>query len=429
MEKEFLNSVYKRLNNMEWTSLKEDIRNRDVYIWGADEKGKTFSAIFESHGIKICGFLDSNPKIQCDNVLPPQKIIYQGSREKNYVIVSMLLRYCDSVLEQLRDNGFEEKDYFYPCNEWSFLGYEWSFKNIDEYEKLLKYGKQLAESLEENNFYFLLTGGHIGDSILALSFLYAVRKKMRLKSLTVITSEKYEGLVKLYPDDVDKIICMDENQLEALRVYSKSETKEHYNIIGADWKFMSKERKVPYPIAQVLYKTKHLGLDYDVKSKYIKGFGWTDTRFRNYIDTTGIEEGKSIILIPYAQSAGMLPVSFWEELAIQLSAKYSVYTNVGPGESAIKGTTPLFIPFEYVVDTIKYAGKAISIRCGLTDLIALGQCDCMVLYSVKNQMEENYSRVTSLYVNGEESILLKNAKYIAHNQKNADVIKEIMEAL
>lgn len=429
MEQEFLNSVYDRLHNLDWKKLKEEIGEREVYIWGADHKGENVKCIFESHGVTVKGFLDSKIRREQGDVLEPAEIISRASNKKYYIVVSMLLKYRAEVLNYLEKNSFSGRDFFYPANEWRYLANEWMYGNIHMYEDAVLQGKKIADKFCREKFYFLLAGGHIGDLIIALSFLYAFKQNMRLKDVSVITMKKHEGLALLYKEDFNNLIILEDKEIEALRVYTNSNWKEHYNIIGANWNFMPIDREVPFPIAQIMYKCKTLGLSYSVKSKYINGVGFENERFKEYIKDSGIEENKAVILIPYAQSARMLPIPFWERLAEKLSKRYQVFTNTGSGEMAIKGTEPLFIPFEYVVDVVKYAGKAISIRCGLTDILALGKCDCMVLYAVQNETDLNYAKVNSLYINGEESILFQKAVFINPDQISEELLEGICQKI
>lgn len=428
MEREFLSFVYDRLENMDWASLKQEIGNRSVYIWGADEKGENIQKICKRHGIEINGFLDSNKDIQSEWIVSPARILNEGA-ENCYVIVSMLLKYRKQILSDFEENNFGKTDFFYPCDEWKYLETEWKYSTNEEYLENVRYGKKVFDGLDKEKFYFLLAGGHIGDLILGLSFLYAIKKKMRLKRLYVISNQRYKGLASLYKEDIEEIIILGDDDIEALRAYVCSDLKNTYNIIGAGWEFVPIERSVPFPIAQVMYKCRHLGLDYDVKSKYINSHTETDRGFQDYIEKTNIRKHESVILIPYAQTATTLPVCFWENLASRLSEQYSVYTNIGSNEEPIKGTEPIYIPFEYVVKTINYAGGAVSVRCGLTDVLALGKCNCVVLYAIYNQIDLNYADVNSLYINGKESILYKKAIYIDGNKIDNTVVENILDKL
>lgn len=427
MEQEFLNSIYHRMKAINWEEMKRIIGKRDVYIWGADNKGKQISNVIEEQGITIKKFLDSDINKQCDNVISPKEIIKKENKNKVFIFISMLMKYKRDILKQLKEADFNENDYFYPCNEWSFLNYEWKYSSVNLYLKSLERGKKVAEKLSVCQFYFLLSGGHIGDLIIALSLLHQLKIKLRTNHISVITEKKYKGLALLYKDEFDELLIFEHEDIEALRLYSNSYTKTHYNIVGADWLFVSIDKRVPFPVAQTMFKCRHLGLDYNAPSKYIDVSYENDKDFKKYIDGTGIEKDNSIILIPYAQSATMLSVEFWEGLVRKLSNKYKIFTNVVNNECAIKGTIPIFIPFEYLVDCVNYAGKAISIRCGVTDVLALGNCDCTVLYAWENEIDFNYAKVTSQYINGKESILYKKAIFINCLQWNSLDLEKVCE--
>ena len=69
----------------------------------------------------------------------------------------------------------------------------------------------------------------------------------------------------------------------------------------------------------------------------------------------------------------MLSMQNWEELVKVLSNQgLKLFTNVkDDSELPIKGTLPIVVPLKYIITLVDYAGSAISIRCGLTDLLAV----------------------------------------------------------
>lgn len=431
MDELFFQNVLNRIKDIDEQLLKEKIGNRLVYIWGADYKGEQLAECLTERGIYISGFLDSgildkNGKI---NVHHPSEIISKGSNDKYFVFVSMLLKHKNFVHEFFEENLYTRNDYFFPADEWSFVRNIWNITHSEELIQRQEQGKRIMNSLDNNKFYFFLYGGHIGDEIIALSWIYTLKKEKKIFDITVITSENYAGLARLYKDDINDILIWDKNELENTYLYLKNQKDTQYNIVGYDWSFIPKERMVPYPIAQIMFKTKHLGINYFAKSKYIKGYGFEDINVKRILSANKIKQGKSIILVPYAQSACMLPIEFWEELVKYLSLQYEVYTNVVGKEQPVAGTKPVYIPLEYVIDVVNYAGTAISIRCGLTDVLALGKCNCQVLYYIKNDVEENYANVNRLYINGEESILNRNAYYVYKDFDTKYEVKKSLEYL
>lgn len=98
--------------------------------------------------------------------------------------------------------------------------------------------------------------------------------------------------------------------------------------------------------------------------------------------------GKTIVLAPY--STGLKgyspPNSFWTTIAEKLiESGYSVCTNCGKDEVAIKGTCPLFVPYKKIVPFLELAGGFVGIRSGLCDIIAGTKCKKIVVHLYKAQ--------------------------------------------
>lgn len=430
MQDKFCFFYKKRIENMDFELLKSRINNRKVYIWGADHKGIWLRDVLIQNNVSVEGFIDRSVKNVHDaQVKNPTDIIYKGSADKYFVIVSMFLKHEKEVTEFFLINEYSHKDYYYPYKDWNFV-YGSINKRFD-YLADTRYqrGKELSNSLEDDKFYFLLFGGHIGDEILALSWLKAFKEQHYIKEIIVITSSLYSQLTRLYPDECQKVEVWSNENLDALRIYSISGSSTKYNLVGANWIWFPLEYQIPFPMNQTVYKTMHLGLPNNVKSEYFNTIPDREL-FNKIVAENGIVEGKSVLLIPYSKSAKNLPLSFWEKLAKKLSENYVVFTNVGKNETAIKGTKPLFIPLDMVAAVVNFGGYAVSTRCGISDILALGMCEnAFILYYLWNDIEVNYSKIDRLYVNGEESILYKNAISIRPSDNEVDVIRLIESKL
>lgn len=434
MTDSFFQFVLQRVNSLSNDTLQEMLAGRRIYVWGADYKGVAVAECLVKKGFQIEGFLDSKLTDNPMNLplLLPENIVYSGGSNKHFIIVSMLLLHKRDILDCLESNAFYKNDYYYPALEMEFCQKSRGGYSEEQLYNLLKAGQEIAESLNPREFYFLLWGGHIGDEVIALSWLWALKAEKHIPSITIITSEKYAGLARLYKEDVDNIITMSNKELTALAFSARNDSKNemlYYNIVGYEWNFISIERQTPIPLTLLMYKVSHLGLPYDTKSKYIEGYGDKNKYVKEIIQKYAIKKGKSVILIPYAKSACMLPQDLWIELASELKDEYKVYTNVAEDEYPIAGTHPIHIPLEYMVDVARYAGYTISIRCGLADVLALGKCNCQVLYYIKNQMQKRYANVNRLYVNGKESCLYQNAVYIKRDYDKKAIVNQIKQRL
>lgn len=426
MQEEFTLFFKNRMRNLNFESLKRKIHFRDVYLWGADRKGKWFAEIFAQNGIEICGFLDraagENKK---EGVRHPEEVIKKENKKTSFIIITMMLKHQKEVCDFLKENDFiEMEDYYYPYKDWDFAFHDITKREWIKKGELFITGKHLADTLDPCDLYFLLWGGHIGDEALALSWLYAFKENHFIRRITIITSQPYAQLAELYAEDIDEIWVWEKEPLEALRIYSMSNDREHYNILGANWIWFPREYKIPFPMNQIIYKTMHLGLPYDTKSKYFqisKG-----AAFEEFIACNRIRQRKSVLLIPHAKSVRTLPQKVWKLLAMKLSTDYTVYTNVNKEEKAVSGTIPLDIPLKLIAPIVDYMGCAISARCGIADVLALGKCEgTYVVYWNVNEQEENYSKTNQLYVNGKESILYKNAIMIP-NEFDEDFITDMI---
>lgn len=96
----------------------------------------------------------------------------------------------------------------------------------------------------------------------------------------------------------------------------------------------------------------------------------------------GLPEGRTVVLAPYANSSIMLPMVFWQALAEILQAVgWTAVTNVTPGSSEIiPGTIPIGISLGEALPFAGIAGRVISARSGLCDLLSAIEEKLTVIY-------------------------------------------------
>lgn len=100
-----------------------------------------------------------------------------------------------------------------------------------------------------------------------------------------------------------------------------------------------------------------------------------------FANHSGIPQGRSVILSPYAKSVVALPHRFWERVARDCAASgFSVYTNVAGDEQALRGTQPLRLPLPQLIRAAEYAGAFIGLRSGLCDLLYSADCRKVVVF-------------------------------------------------
>lgn len=96
-----------------------DIRNRNVYIWGAGKGGCVVEEVLSALGVTVSGFVDKNSDAIKKYLNYPVKNFTDVSPEKDYLVIS-LMSHDDSIYEQLAmDEKWKEsrKSWFYPFEE------------------------------------------------------------------------------------------------------------------------------------------------------------------------------------------------------------------------------------------------------------------------------------------------------------------------
>lgn len=259
---------------------------------------------------------------------------------------------------------------------------------------------------------YYIVWGHIGEAVYALSLLPELNR-IKGKRINIITFSPYSQIAELYKDQYKDIIILSSRKVNFIKEYARSNVIMHHNYIGSGWEWEANALYADVSdvyVPGLNYKIKDLKIPYSTKHSLITSpVDKNEEIFMDLVKKYEVLEKKSVLLIPYAQSAKQLDASFWEKVATILNNNgYKVYTNIkDESENVIKGTQGVVIPLRYVNTFIEYAGSAISIRCGLTDLIAVSHNDVEVLYRVENMEDDFMAKIWSFKL-GKENVLYKN---------------------
>ena len=91
--------------------------------------------------------------------------------------------------------------------------------------------------------------------------------------------------------------------------------------------------------------------------------------------SSGMIEGRTVVLAPYAKSVFSLQPSFWITLSKELKKYgYTVCTNVAGEEKPIFGTSAVHIPFNLSVAFLEKAGATVGLRSGFQDVTSTAKC-------------------------------------------------------
>lgn len=115
----------------------------------------------------------------------------------------------------------------------------------------------------------------------------------------------------------------------------------------------------------------------------------------------GLIPGKTVILVTSANSGQNLPISFWNDLVIQLKLNdWSVCQNMIGSKFFIENATPIEFSLAEAIPMAEFAGSVVSIRNGFCDLISTAKCKTTVLYVKQNWYSGTFFSGTSLKLMG-----------------------------
>ncbi len=101
---------------IDFAMLKQAVKDRKLWIWGANAYGRMWKDIFESQGLKVAGFIDSNkPADALEDVFAKEEI--EWNPQTDYIYVSMRVFY-KTVVDFLLSRDLQKgRDYYYLQEE------------------------------------------------------------------------------------------------------------------------------------------------------------------------------------------------------------------------------------------------------------------------------------------------------------------------
>ena len=243
--------------------------------------------------------------------------------------------------------------------------------------------------MEKDTLYILCPAG-IGDTLYVAAYAKAAKEYyVNIKKVCLITKQNH-ACVGSFFKGVDEVIASDQ-LVEWLDLYSISTNTwylENY-IYGHFKKNLCQTFDMEYTenknnLISDYYKRFTLRLPteskLDVFHYNLKG-----------IEKISILKNKQfIILMPYANTAKMVTMDFWEKCAdFFLKKHYVVFTNVkDETEPEITGTLPVSENIYNMVGICSLAKLVISIRNGMCDVLSMGKAPLIVLDTEKEFYEK-----------------------------------------
>lgn len=256
-------------------------------------------------------------------------------------------------------------------------------------KRILKFtrGKKLYLDLMKEHKFIAVFNNHIGEVVFTSAYMEAFKKKHGINHLTAVTKKSLSGILPLYKHVYDDVVVLDNDSIGNLAFYLNDKDHIKYHAINSIWDNRSTRTKFDRILSsqeiEPCYKmgafyTEYMGLD--LSSPVDHPVPLNKSNYEKEYDFTA---GKAVLLIPEARSCKMLPSEFWNELSDRIADKgYKVFVNAGGDKTKVKGTR-VFLNLCEMPSFVNACGKAISIQCGLSDLLVEAGCDCDVLIAEK----------------------------------------------
>lgn len=364
-----------------------------ILFFGANKSSIEMNQYLREQGFCPECFIDNSKKkqgsfIEGMKVVSPEAALSVYDPNARILIAS---EYHKQMCEQLQQMGYEkEREVFVADTIYSF--YDLSEKAMKSYLSSAELGKEVylrlvreyGASKASDTVLFECPYAGTGDAYLigALLRVYMERHPISSYVITVV-SKSCERIIRMF--GFDRMVTLRQEESDGLVAFLRM-MRGH----------------IPYLILNDNYQTRimhrrlrgYKGIDFRHMFQYAV-FRLEDPvelilperlleeeKLRTIMEKYGMIEGKTVILSPYANTIANLPDAIWEQIVLKYQKKgYVVFTNsAGEQEPAIRGTKPVFLPYDQMVPILEKAGTFIGMRSGLCDIIAAAKCKKIILY-------------------------------------------------
>ncbi len=402
--------------------------SRTVFLFGVNPYTEYIYNYLYEHKISLYAVLDNASELQGKQIgdieiISPEKVVDFHYKE---VLILIASQHIDAMKEQLKTIFGGKMPMIYSL--FDFVRYNkqlenrkmyWLEENYQQELQILMQGKRVYERLMDNHVKLVISPTvSIGDNFLwTLTFdAYKQRTSMNTYRIVVCSqgayhavalSEKEDRIVLIEFSDMDALVkyvtLMGEERLDCLILYPRLSIIRCLDIM-ASWKKMSWEEIYPRYLFQ-------LEKDYPIHFPCIRAGDDMEIRLKAY----GIVKGKTVILSPYTNTVGEIPLVFWEILTKRLhQKKYSVITNIAGNQKPICGTEGLSIPLKVCASFLEYAGYFIALRNGLCDIAGQADCKQIIIFRDREQLHYTEMGFNDLHVDN----ISPKAEYVLYDAEN-----------
>jgi len=354
----------------------EDLRNLQVFAFGhcnATEK------MIDNFSVKVVAILDNNKAKQGKSYkgVPIVSPEYIRDFTAANSIVLIANRFYEQMREQLRKMGYDGR--IVKTLEYnSFAEYSLSQETINRKTERMLRGKDTLEKIRAKHpkeHLIVCPHNALGDVYWAMSFLPAYMEKNGIADAVAIANgESSRQIAEMFGCANITLSNSEMDEFTQALIFN-----EEQNCIIAHHDKIYTDNSIKYLNNHFIsfidfYKYIVFGLDKSAEPVKPK----QNLPFENAV---GIQQGKTLIISPYAKSVVLPPSEFWQNTIHEYKSKgFMVCTSVIGSETPLENTVPISFPLNQAISAVEYAGHFIGIRSGLCDVINSAECNKTVVF-------------------------------------------------
>lgn len=370
------------------------LEGRFIVLFGMNTPGDEVINYLARKDIKVDGIVDNNilnkgKKLAGVTVYTPEELL---GDYRSDVVILICSRYFSEMASQLEQMGYDRNTQIYKVLEMGG-GSELS---TDE-ETFLKKSKMYKVYADIVNRILSKCGEDArivaapvkanGDVYILSSMLDAYGKRTEYNIWLAVVGQVGRKIASMH--GINNIIVVTQEEMDALvgisrflgSESSRVEIVQPYYMYTSVLPEMEGYKGITF---RDMYMYGYELADEDKVKKY-PDRTISDEELMNYVKENSIEEGKSIIIAPYANSLPQIRWSAWKAIVDGLKIKgYKVYTNsASDEEEAVEGSEKIFFPIKDTVEVLNYAGGFIAMRNGMCEIASTSECRQVIIYPDK----------------------------------------------
>lgn len=380
MESKYYSEMTNNINDL---IKKGFLKDRRIYLFGHCNATEEMLQYLLSNEIIVQSILDNNQSKQnmlCYGIRieAPEKIKKQPNSSEELSLVLIASRAYEAMAKQLM--GLNYKGHIIKVVDYDTFSF-YSLEQPIFWEKLerMERGNRILDQIQNERgekFLLICPYNALGDVYYAMAFLSEYLRKVQHNEYIVCVTGKACGqIAELF----------DADQIEILEQKDMDELVQAMLFVQPDNCLIAHHDR-PYTNDMIRCLDSHFVSFIDFYRCGVYGLGTSSEPQlpcggKKYRNCDQLQQGKTVIVAPYAKSVVEIPKEFWRKLILDYQEQgYLVCTNVTGEETEIEGTIPIRIPINEMISAVEYGGCFVGLRSGMCDVISAARCRKIVIF-------------------------------------------------